>query len=168
MGCPASPETGNLYMEEVESRALISFVWCILCIFVDRGTFSHAVRNVCIYFRYMCVYIYFFVCIYLCFCVYIFMFMCAFCVYLYTEVPSASRSEEEAGGEVWDGRPDCSAAHLYCLVSIALHVAHQVRSRSCQPTTRRLFDHHTGRLPGNLTCTDTPVLMHFYNSAVLT
>lgn len=73
--------------------------------------------------------------------------MCIF-VYLYSEVPSASWSEEEAGGEVWDGRADRSPVDLYRLVPTSLHVAHQICGRSCQPTARRFSDHHTGRLSG--------------------
>lgn len=45
-------------------------------------------------------------------------------MYLYAEVPSASWAEEEAGGEVRDGRSDRAAPHLYRLVPSALHVAH--------------------------------------------
>ncbi len=99
-------------------------------------------------------------------CTYICIHLCI-CVYLYTEVPSASRSEEEAGGEVRDGWSDRSVADMYRLVSTALHVTHQICSWSCQSTARRVSDHHTGRLPGNLTCTYTPgsylpALTHLY------
>lgn len=79
-------------------------------------------------------------------------FMCS--VLLSSAVSSASRPEEETSGEVRDGGSDRSAADLHRLVSSALHVARQVRSRSCEPPAGRLSDHHTGRLPGEHIWTD--------------
>lgn len=82
--------------------------------------------------------------------------MCVY-LYLYTEIPSASGSEEEAGGEVRDGRSDRSVIDLYRLVSAALHVAHKICRWSRQPTARRLSDHHTRGFSGKHTCTDSTV-----------
>lgn len=72
-----------------------------------------------------------------------------------TEVSSASGAEEEAGGEVRDGRPHRSAAHLHRLVSPALHVVDQICGWSRQQAAGRFSDHHTWRLPGDAqhTCT---------------
>lgn len=69
-----------------------------------------------------------------------------------TEVPPASGAEEEAGGEVRDGRSHRSAAHLHRLVSPALHVADQICGWSRQQAAGRLSDHHAWRLPGEVTC----------------
>lgn len=53
------------------------------------------------------------------------------------EVSPAARPEEEEGGEVRDGRDDCSAADLYRLVPAALHVPREVCS--CHQPTAGCF-----------------------------
>lgn len=72
------------------------------------------------------------------------------CLCVSTEVPTATRTEEEAGGEVRDGWPYCPAAHLHRLVPAPLHVPHQVCGRSRQSAAGRLAHHHAGRLPGEM------------------
>ncbi len=67
---------------------------------------------------------------------------------MFSEVSSASRTEEEEGGEVRDGRDDRDAAHLYRLVSSALHVSGQICGRSRQQTAGRVCHHHAGWLSG--------------------
>lgn len=105
----------------------------VFCVFVPSGILGLAVRT-SLYYLYLC-------------------------LYLYSEVPSASRSKEEAGGEVRDGRSDRSPVDLYCLVPASLHVAHQICGRSRQSTARRLIDHHTGRLSGEHTWAGSPGLI---------
>lgn len=65
-----------------------------------------------------------------------------------SEVSPASGTEEEEGGEVRDGGDDRDAAHLYRLVSSALHVSGQVCGWSGQQTAGRVCHHHAGRLSG--------------------
>ncbi len=76
---------------------------------------------------------------------------------MFSEVSSASRTEEEEGGEVRDGRDDRDAAHLYRLVSSALHVFGQICGRSRQQTAGRVGHHHAGRLSGTATRRDASV-----------
>lgn len=70
------------------------------------------------------------------------------CSRLSAAISPASWTEEEEGGEVWDGRHDCSAADLYRLVPTALHVPCEVCSRGCQPTSGRFLRNHPGWISG--------------------
>lgn len=67
---------------------------------------------------------------------------------MFSEVSSASGTEKEEGGEVRYGRHDRDVAHLYRLVSSALHVSGQVGGWSRQQTPGRVCHHHTGGLSG--------------------
>lgn len=70
------------------------------------------------------------------------------CVCVSAEVPTASRPEEEEGGEVRDGRDDRDAADLHRLVPAALYVPCKIRSWSRQPAAGRLVQNHPGWLSG--------------------
>lgn len=72
------------------------------------------------------------------------MFECDLC----TEVPAASRPEEEESGEVRDGRHDRSTAHLHRVVSAALHVPRQVCGRGREPPAGCFLRDHAGWLSG--------------------
>lgn len=67
---------------------------------------------------------------------------------MFSEVSSASGTEEEESGEVRYGRHDRDVAHLYRLVSSALHVSGQIGGWSRQQTLGRVRHHHTGGLSG--------------------
>lgn len=67
-----------------------------------------------------------------------------------SEVSSATGTEEEEGGEVRYGWHDRHVAHLYRLVSSALHVSGQISGWSGQQTPGCVCHYYTGGLSGTL------------------
>ncbi len=63
-------------------------------------------------------------------------------------LPSAARTEEEEGCEVWNGWHDRDAPDLHRLVPAALHVSDQICGRSGQHSAGRVRHAHAGRTSG--------------------